>query len=65
MIDNYIKPILGDVKLDEITPRMMAKYYKDLQTVSAVPKYGRASDGFVTPSRKQNVMSGIFGMLKR
>ena len=49
LIDNYIKPILGDVKLDEITPRMMTKYYKDLQTVSAVPKYGRASDGFVSP----------------
>lgn len=49
LIDNYIKPILGDVKLDEITPRMMTKYYKDLQTVSAVPKYGRASDSFISP----------------
>lgn len=49
LIDNYIKPILGDVKLDDITPRMMTKYYKDLQTVSAVPRYGRTSDGFVSP----------------
>ena len=60
LIDNYIKPILGDVRLDEITPRMMTKYYKDLQTVSAVPKYGHASDGFVTPQ----TIRGIHKLLR-
>ena len=30
LIDNYINPIIGDLKLDAITPRTMDKYYKDL-----------------------------------
>ena len=33
LISNYIKPIIGDVKLDDITPRLLTKFYKDLQTV--------------------------------
>ena len=38
LIDNYIKPIIGEVKLNDISPRMMTKFYKDLQTVKAVPR---------------------------
>ena len=41
LISNYIKPIIGDVKLDDINPRMITKFYKDLQTVKAVPRYGQ------------------------
>ena len=41
LIDNYIKPIIGNVKLNDINPRMMTKFYKDLQSVKAVPRYGR------------------------
>lgn len=26
LIENYIKPIIGDVKLDDISPRMMTKF---------------------------------------
>ena len=41
LISNYIKPIIGDVKLDDINPRMITKFYKDLQIVKAVPRYGQ------------------------
>lgn len=50
LIANYIKPIIGDVKLDDISPRMMTKFYKDLQTVRAVPRYGHAEDEFISPN---------------
>lgn len=50
LIDNYIKPIIGDVKLDDISPRMMTKFYKDLQTVKAVPRYGHPDGELISPS---------------
>ena len=48
LISNYIKPIIGDVKLDDISPRMITKFYKDLQTVKAVPRYGQP-EGNLSP----------------
>lgn len=48
LIDNYIKPVIGDVKLDDISPRMMTKFYKDLQTVRAVPRYGHPDDELIS-----------------
>ncbi len=50
LIANYIKPIIGDVKLDDISPRMMTKFYKDLQTVRAAPRYGHTEDEFISPN---------------
>lgn len=35
LINNYVLPIIGDVKLDDITPRMMDRYYQDLTKVNA------------------------------
>lgn len=37
-IDNYINSIIGDLKLDAITPRAMVQYYKNLLTVRAKPR---------------------------
>ena len=49
LISNYIKPIIGDVKLDDISPRMITKFYKDLQTVKAVPRYGQPEGELISP----------------
>ena len=35
LIDNYILPLLGETKLDDITPRMMDRFYQKLQTMKA------------------------------
>ena len=50
LISNYIKPIIGDVKLDDISPRMITKFYKDLQTVKAVPRYGQSEGELISPN---------------
>ena len=55
LIDNYIKPIIGDVKLDDISPRMMTKFYKDLQTVKAVPRYGHPDGELISPSTIRDI----------
>ena len=34
---NYITPIIGDMLLSDITPRMMDKYYRDLLSVKTTP----------------------------
>lgn len=49
LIENYIKPIIGDVKLDDVNPRMITKFYKDLQTVQAVPRYGHPAGELISP----------------
>ena len=36
LISNYIDPIIGDMRLDSVTPRVMDKYYRDLLTVRTV-----------------------------
>lgn len=33
LIFNYINPLIGDLKLDDITPRTMDKFYQNLLTV--------------------------------
>lgn len=37
-IDNYILPLIGDVKLDDITTHMMDKFYQSLLTVKPKPR---------------------------
>ncbi len=50
LIDNYIRPLIGDKKLDDINPRMMDHFYKQLKTVKAKARpYGVPKDGFITP----------------
>lgn len=50
LIDNYINPIIGDVKLSEITPRMMDGYYKKLLKVKRVDRNGKGeAEEYVSP----------------
>ena len=61
LISNYIKPIIGDVKLDDISPRMITKFYKDLQTVKAVPRYGKP-EGNLSPQIRYGRYTNSCGM---
>lgn len=38
MINSYIQPYLGSMKLEEITPRVLEKYYQTMLRTKAVPK---------------------------
>lgn len=38
LIDNYINPLIGDMKLPEVTPRVMDQFYKSLLTVKSKPR---------------------------
>lgn len=43
LIHNYISPIIGEMKLSDITPRVIEKYYQRLLKTRAVPRqnFGR------------------------
>ena len=50
LIANYIRPLIGDMKLEDVSPRIMDKYYRDLLTVKAVStKYVKARNEYLTP----------------
>ena len=50
LMRNYITPIIGDMCLGEITPRMMDQYYRDLLTVKAVSVNNRKpTNEYLTP----------------
>lgn len=38
LLDNYVIPYIGDMKLEECTPRIMEKYYKSMLKVKAVAR---------------------------
>lgn len=38
LIDNYVRPFIGGVKLSELTTRVMEKYYQTLLQTEAVPR---------------------------
>jgi integrase len=49
LIDNYVLPIIGDVRLDDVNPRMMNSYYQKLLTVKAKSsKFVHPQNEFVT-----------------
>ena len=48
LLDNYVNPIIGDMKLDDVTPRVMDKFYKDLLTVKSVPRPYQQKSEYVT-----------------
>lgn len=52
LINNYILPIIGDVKLSEINTRFIEKYYQKLLKTPAVinPQLGKTKNEFVTAS---------------
>ena len=50
LIDNYINPIIGDMPLEQATPRVMDKYYRDLLTVKAKPRpYQTPRNEYLSP----------------
>ena len=50
LIDNYINPIIGDMKLEQATPRVMDQFYKNLLTVKAKPRpYQSAKNEYLSP----------------
>ena len=50
LIDNYINPIIGEVKLSNITTRMMDEYYQKLLKVRSAPRYkGQIVETCVSP----------------
>ncbi len=51
LIDNYINPFIGDLKLDDCTPKAMEQYYLSMLKVKAVAKaYQKDKNIMVTPS---------------
>lgn len=50
LIHNYINPMIGDMKLSDVNPRVIDRYYKELLKVKAVSHNGaRPQNEFVTP----------------
>ncbi len=50
LMNNYIIPLIGDVNLGEVTPRMIDKFYKSLGKVKTVQtKYHKRKTEFVPP----------------
>ena len=51
LMNNYIIPLIGDYKLDEITPRMMDNFYLKLQKVKPVVVNNKVpKNKYLTPS---------------
>ena len=57
LIRNYIVPIIGDMKLSDITVFILEKYYQDLLTVKGAvnPMTGKALNEYVTPATVRKV----------
>lgn len=56
LLSNYVRPIIGDMQLSEITPRVMDKYYHDLLKVKTVSsKYNRPRTEYLTPNRVREI----------
>ena len=50
LIANYIKPMIGDVKIQSVTPIMVDRYYLDLLKVKTISsKYNHPRHEYVTP----------------
>lgn len=56
-IDNYIRPLIGDMKLKDITPRVLEKYYQQILKTKAVPNVmtGKARNEFCGTSTVREV----------
>ena len=60
LMSNYVKPIIGDMKLEDITPRVMDRFYRDLLTVKAVPgNNGKSKHEFLTPHTVREIHKAL------
>lgn len=50
LIRNYINPLLGNIKVQEVTKMTINSYYKKLSNTKCVEYRGRKAGEFVTPS---------------
>ena len=56
LIRNYVEPLIGDVKLSDLTPRFMDQYYRDLRNVKAIYCNNRKPKGeYVTPNTVREI----------
>ena len=50
LIENYIDPIIGKLKVTEVTTRVMERYYQQLlKTETVIPMIGKRRSKYVTP----------------
>lgn len=56
LLRNYVLPILGDMKLSDITPRVMDQYYRKMLSVRAVVANNRQPKSeYVTPKTVRSI----------
>ena len=56
LIANYIRPLIGDMKLEDVSPRIMDKYYRDLLTVKSVSVNNmKPRNEYLTPSTVREI----------
>ena len=56
LIDNYINPNIGNMKLSDVTPRIMDHFYRNLQKVKSKQKpFGKSTSEFITPTTIKNI----------
>ena len=72
LIRHYIEPLLGSVKLKEITARTLEKYYQTLLKTPAVPKMtnrkNKKSSSLVTPAtirKVHNLLRSAFNQAEK
>lgn len=56
-IDNYVRPLLGDMKIKDVTPRVLEKFYQQILKTKAVPNpmTGKAKNEFCTTSNVREI----------
>lgn len=56
LISNYILPMIGDMKLDDITPRVMDQFYRNLLSVKSVSRNNRKPNTeYLTPKTVRSI----------
>ena len=56
LIEHYIEPILGTMKLNEINTRVIEKYYQQLlKTKPVTPVFGKKKNEFLTPHTVRSI----------
>ncbi|MFV0394722.1 MAG: tyrosine-type recombinase/integrase [Coprobacillaceae bacterium] len=57
LIENYVKPIIGDMEVQSITPRVVDKYVQQLQKTKPVDKrFRKAKTEYVTPATIEKII---------
>ena len=56
LIDNYIVPLIGKLKVTDITTRVMERYYQQLlKTETVIPTIGKRRSKYVTPQTIRSI----------